>query len=506
MAISDGTFVLTEVATGGREDEPSEPAQTTKVDQLAAWVLRSQREDLAADAAEALKLRLLDALGCGIAALDGRPPELVRGVVEQAGGAPQATLIGGGKNALDRVTLYNGSLVRYLDFTDGFLTRGETCHPSDNLSPILAASEYANLGGRDFLHALAIGYEIQCRMAEEGPLLPSGLDHTSYLTFSVPAAVSRVLGLSEARTAHAIAIGGSDLEGLSVIRASPSCHWTGLASASVAASAVTATLLAARGVEGPLRLFEGPGGLEELASHRIHLDWSDPSLNRVVRTVVKPYDAEVHTQATISAALVLREENRLERSDAADIESVEVETFLAAYDMTGGGRMGDRHAVHAREQADQSIPYLVAVALLDGEVGPFQLEPARIERADVQALIQRVRVRTPSHLTRPRAVAEHLDSFTRHYPEQVEARVTVRLSGDRTYSTVVEDHEGFPTRPMSRERVEEKFHALASPFADLGLRKDLVQAALGVESLPRIGELGTLLGRAGRGQVRRGAG
>ncbi len=70
---------------------------------------------------------------------------------EEFGGAPLCTLIGGGKSAPDRAALYNGALVRYLDFNDSFLAPGETCHPSDNLAPVLAAAEYAHADGRTLL-------------------------------------------------------------------------------------------------------------------------------------------------------------------------------------------------------------------------------------------------------------------------------------------------------------------------------------------------------------------
>ena len=72
---------------------------------------------------------------------------MVREQVEEFGGAPLATLIGGGRSAPDRAALYNGALVRYLDFNDSYLAPGETCHPSDNLAPLLAAAEYAHADG-----------------------------------------------------------------------------------------------------------------------------------------------------------------------------------------------------------------------------------------------------------------------------------------------------------------------------------------------------------------------
>ena len=49
-----------------------------------------------------------------------------------------------------------------------------------------------------------------------------------------------------------------------------------------------------------------------------------------------------------------------------EIESVEVTTFLTAYHIVGGGLYGDRKEVHSKEQADHSLPYVLAVLLLDG--------------------------------------------------------------------------------------------------------------------------------------------
>ena len=63
-----------------------------------------------------------------------------------------------------RAAFYNGALVRYLDFNDGLLAPGETCHPSDNVGSVLAAAEYAGRSGRDLLTALAVAYQVQGRL------------------------------------------------------------------------------------------------------------------------------------------------------------------------------------------------------------------------------------------------------------------------------------------------------------------------------------------------------
>ncbi len=119
----------------------------TQVEQLGAFVACSRWEDIFEPAREQLKLRVLDSLG----ALDGEPVRIVREQVQDFGGAPLATLIAGERSAPDRAALYNGALVRYLDFNDSYLAPGETCHPSDNLAPVLAAAEYAHADGRTLL-------------------------------------------------------------------------------------------------------------------------------------------------------------------------------------------------------------------------------------------------------------------------------------------------------------------------------------------------------------------
>src|SRR5690625_5662188 len=110
---------------------------STMVEDLANWATDIQFEDLSEEAVEALKGRLLDSIGCAIGALEGAPIKAIRQMTDDLGGKPIVTLIGGGKSSLDYATFYNGALVRYLDFNDSYLAKNETCHPSDNIAPIL---------------------------------------------------------------------------------------------------------------------------------------------------------------------------------------------------------------------------------------------------------------------------------------------------------------------------------------------------------------------------------
>src|SRR6266852_7229010 len=232
----------------------------TQVEQLANFVVRMTYEDLSEEARQQLKIRILDALGCAIGALEGPPIKMLRAQLEDFGGKPLVTLIGGGKTAPDRAALYNSALVRYLDYNDSYLAKGETCHPSDNLGAALAASEYARGSGKDFLTALAVAYQVQCRLSDVAPVRARGFDHTTQGAYAVAAGVAKALKLDQHQTANAIAISGTAFNALRVTRTGRLSNWKGLAYPNTVFGAVHATFLAMRGITGPLEVFEGNKG------------------------------------------------------------------------------------------------------------------------------------------------------------------------------------------------------------------------------------------------------
>ena len=121
----------------------------TCAERLAMFVCRSSYEDLSDSAREQLKIRILDSLGCALGALEGEPIQILRRNIDEFEPQGKCTLVGGGTAPPDSAAFYNGALVRYLDFNDAYLAKGETCHPSDNLAAILAGAEYADRSGRD---------------------------------------------------------------------------------------------------------------------------------------------------------------------------------------------------------------------------------------------------------------------------------------------------------------------------------------------------------------------
>jgi len=188
------------------------------VEDLADFVVGARWEALSAEASETLVARVLDSIGCAVAAISSDVVGMVRRQVTELGGRPVCTLIGGGKTAPDRAALYNGAAVRYLDFTDAYLAKGETCHPSDNLGAVLAAIEYAGGTGRNLITALAVAYQVQCRLSDVAPVRTRGFDHTTQGSYAAAAGVSHALGLDAARTANALAIAGTAFNALRVTR------------------------------------------------------------------------------------------------------------------------------------------------------------------------------------------------------------------------------------------------------------------------------------------------
>src|SRR5919108_5592566 len=125
----------------------------TRAEELAAFVVNSSYEDLSPAVRDQLKIKIVDALACAFGALYVETLRSIRQQVEEFGGNSLCSLIGGGRTAPDRAAFLNGALVRYLDFNDSYPAKGETCHPSDNLAPVLATAEYANATGRELLTA-----------------------------------------------------------------------------------------------------------------------------------------------------------------------------------------------------------------------------------------------------------------------------------------------------------------------------------------------------------------
>jgi 2-methylcitrate dehydratase len=324
--------------------------------------------------------------------------------------------------------------------------------------------------------------------------MKNGFDHTVLLAQSQTAGMGRLLGLTEDELAHALGIVGCSFLSLACGRASPTTEWKGFASALSALGCANAVLLAAQGLTGPKSVFEGPAGYEKALDMKLHHDWSGERFELIPRCVLKRYNAEVHAQSVLEAVLALRAEHGIA---AASIERIEVSVFHTCFEIIGGGEYGDRTQVESKEQADHSLPYLVAVALLDGDVYPEQFAPQRIVRADVQELLRKVKVSTVLPSRAPELAHEYLDPLTRHYPDAMPVKIEIRLRDGATLRRREHDFPGFHTRPQDWGEVERKFNRLAARVLPEDDRAQLIAIVRSLEE-HSIGELIEVIGRAER--------
>src|SRR5699024_6388723 len=105
-------------------------------------------------------------------------------------------------------------------------------------------------------------------------------------------------------------------------------HWKGLAYPNTAFSATHAALLAKQGITGPPEVFEGNKGFMDSIAGPFSINWLEEDLERVNRTIIKKYNAEIHSQSTIEGALELQQEQGFL---AEEIERIEIDIFEVAY-------------------------------------------------------------------------------------------------------------------------------------------------------------------------------
>jgi len=449
----------------------------TQVEALARYAARARFADLSSDSRRQLPIHILDSLGCCIAALGAGPINACREQVAEFGGAGPCALIGGGTANPLHAAFWNTALVRYVDFMDNFLAQSETCHTADNFGVALTIADYVDGSGRDLMLGVALGYTVQSRLVDHANFMTRGFDHTSQLAFSLNAAAGRMLGLSEQKIGHAIAMAAASDASFAVIRAKPLSQWKGLASAQSALGAMNTLFLARRGVEGPLRVIEGSLGIDHLLGMKIQIDWERQGYEGVLESTIKKYNAMIHTQSAVHCMVELARKNKI---DPGRVISIEAEVFQLCFDFAGGGLYGMDKVVQTKEQADHNLPYLLAVALLDGDVMPAQFKPERINKPDVQGLLKKVSVR-PNH------------EYTDRYPAKMPAKITIRLQEGKVIEHEVQDYPGLASHPFSWEDSVEKFDRLVAGRVEAGVSREIKDAVRSLENI-RVRDLTQLLG------------
>jgi 2-methylcitrate dehydratase len=437
------------------------PAQARNIAQrLAAYAASLRYSDLDERTIEAVKTHLADALGCAVAALGEEPVRIARTVAlanASSGGSGGATVLGAPrKTSADLAAFANGAAIRYYDLNDVYAGK-EIGHPSDNISACLAVAETQRASGQDLILAIALAYEIDCRLMDAAPISSRGWDHPCYSLPAVALAAGMLMKLPEAKLVEAVNLAISGHLALNQTRVQTMSNWKGLADAEAARNAVFATALAHEGLTGPSPIFEGDAGFFKQVSGPFTIDTGIFGGRghgfKINDCSVKFYPAQALTQTAIVAAIdVAKQVGDLNR-----ITGIEIRTSHEGY--FSAGKDVEKWAPETSETADHSLPYVVGKAMFDGDIDMGSYKQAALHDPKLRAFLKKIKVIDDPALT---AI----------YPKYYAAIVSATLQDGRRVTRRVDDIPGFATRPMQRTDFELKFRKNVKPTMTAGQADD----------------------------------
>jgi 2-methylcitrate dehydratase len=250
------------------------------------------------------------------------------------------------------------------------------------------------------------------------------------------------------------------------VRAGELSEWKGASFANAARNAVFSAMLAGHGMTGPSPIFEGEMGFFKQVSGPFKLDvdgfGGEKGSFKLADTYIKYFPAEYHAQSAIWAAL----EARRKIGSMDRVSEVEVETHEAGYTILSKDR--EKWAPSTKETADHSLPYMVGMALLRGDVNNSTYSAKNIADLKTLAFLKKIKVREDKELTAM-------------YPKHIANRITLRLKDGCTVTEQVNDPKGHPNNPMSKEEVERKFIGLTAKFLQESQTREILDYIWSIE-------------------------
>lgn len=457
---------------------------------MADYALGLRFAELPAEVVAAAIVAVADTLACAVGALDEPGPAILRDYAREQGGKPAATLVGGqARVPAPLAALVNGALARDLDANDLYATPPgrDTGHFSDAIPAVLAAAEESGASGRDFLTAVVVAYELQAVLAEAYLWMQRGLHSVSQVAWAVPAAAGRLRGLTRDEIVAAIGLAGTT-GGLilqSWLRPSTTLPLIkGGAPGFAGQRALEATALAARG-------FSAPSDALETLFERLPSEVDAAPFGRLLqrdvfttpRNMLKRWPAQIYTQAAIQAAVALH-------PAIGEVDRIAVATLYGHRQVCAGVQgSAAAYTPQTRGAADHSTPFVVAIALRDGDLTPASYagepwhDPALLE------LMRRV------DLVIDPTFEEALVEAGRFG-----CRLVVELLDGQRLEATVHQQNGHPEARLSRDELLAKLRVFVDPKLGPGAAARLLATA---EALPESPDVSALLaacaGSAGTG-------
>jgi 2-methylcitrate dehydratase len=451
------------------------PSTETVTTVLARWAAALRFEDLAEGAVREARRYLLDSLGCALGGYRQEDVRIALDVLDEIAGDGPATVFGSGRR-MDVVSaaLANALMVRVMDYNDIYWKQ-DPSHPSDIIPAALALCERQGLGGRELITGIVLGHEIEMRLCEAAVpgIRERGWHHATLTAFASPAVAGRMMGLDAEQIRHAIGISASRHATMGAVTAGELTMMKNTVDPMATQSGVLAALMAAQGYTGPAHVLDGKEGLTEVMGPEWKLDLLTDGLGdswRIEQCGMKAFPTEALTHTPISAVLDLVREHGL---DADDVERVRIRSLARAADILADP---SKYDPRSKETADHSLPYVIAVALVDGQVTPRQFEADRIADERVRAQLRKVEV-----------VAD--PEIEAVFPELQRVVVAIDTTDGRELVRELDYPKGDPRNPLSDDEIVEKFEALAAPVLSPERRQRLIETVWKLEELEQVTEL-----------------
>ncbi|MBW1716112.1 MAG: MmgE/PrpD family protein [Deltaproteobacteria bacterium] len=405
-------------------------------------------DDLEPEVIQQAKKLILDLMGVSLAGYKLMEfPRMVVDYVAGLGGTREATIIHTKKKfPAVNAALANAACAHALDMDDGH--RFAAIHPGTVIIPAaIAAAELSQANTKKLIAGIVVGYEVMIRIGMA--ITPSSLNRGFHITgitgpFGAAAAVGKIMGLSRDEIVGAFGLAGLQSSGLiQVNHEIEGAKVKPINPAKAAMSGLFSCILAQKGAQGPLAIFEGEDGFLKAVTDDVKGDLLARDLGRefeILKVYLKLYAACRHAHASIDAALKAFDQTHI---DPTEIKKISVETYPAAIRLAGITNATTPSAGRF------SIPFSVALALIKQDAGADKYSEENVRDQGIQALAERV------HLSVG-------DKWEKQYPEKRGATVSITDKANKTCSAEVELAKGEPENPATWEEIYNKFQTNAT--------------------------------------------
>lgn len=442
----------------------------TAADELARHFATAQPDALPADKLHDMRRLLLDFFGVALSGARSESGRAAAAVMIDLGGKPQSTVIGHGVKVAAPGAAFANAVSEHSIELDDIDVLALFHYGPPVVSAALAVAEWQGATGAELLAAMLCGCETMNRVSlATNPALRNRGFHTTPTTgvFGATIAAGRLLGLTGDQMVSALGLAGAQASGLMEMYG-PSMQKR-VNPGPAARNGITAALLARAGFTGADTIFEGERGFGHAFAGGIDLSKLLGGLGETYTTEVeyKPYSAARPIHNAIDAALALR---------AAGITAGDITSLaIARHPDWAGYHLNPRPATF--HEAQVSLPYSTAIALIDGGALPPQYADSQVGRPDVLALIDKMTVSADASL-----------------PRGVSCRLTATLGDGRTVTEQVDDPRGSLGNPLTDQDLEGKFTMLAAPVIGEDPAARLASAVWNAEKFTDVGELIALAG------------